>query len=243
MKWKWLRESEYELRKVFERVFDKQTLMALYKASRKGFFDRLTGIISIGKEANVYHGYLQDKEVTVKIYCIEACEFKNMERYIKGDPRFHGWKNRRQLIYMWAKKEFHNLRKVYQKIKCPEPIGVHKNVLVMSFIGENGKAAPKLKEYPPEKKDAKRYFETIINYIKEMYSTGLIHADLSEYNILNWNNEPWIIDLSTGVLLEHPLAEEFLRRDIRNICKFFSNFDIKANEEEVLKFVKGYGEI
>ena len=226
-------------RKISEGVFDRSTLMSLYKLTTKGNLDQLDGIIATGKESNVYYGLLKNREIAIKIYCIETSDFKVMEKYVKGDRRFHGWRNRRQLIYTWAKKEFSNLNMIYGKAggitRCPEPIAVHNNVLVMEFIGENTIAAPKLKNMPPE--NPKKYFNEIIKCIREIYSIGIVHGDLSEYNILNYNS-PVFIDFSMGVLLDHPLADELLKRDIKNILNYFRKFGIEEDEGDVLNFVK-----
>jgi RIO kinase 1 len=230
-----MKQTEFELRKISEGVFDKSTLMTLYKLSRKGCLDDIKGIISTGKESNVYHGILGEKEIAIKIYMIEASDFKTMERYIRGDNRFHGWKNRRQLIYNWAKKEFRNLSRVHGKVNCPKPIGFENNILVMSFIGEDGVPAPRLKDLPPE--NPEKFFKGITHYMREMYRDGMIHGDLSEYNILN-HGKPVIIDFSMGILLDHPLAEELLDRDIVNVLNYFRKFGIEKTEKEILEFVK-----
>ncbi len=230
-----MKQSRSELRKISEGVFDRSTLMSLYKASRAGYFDELQGIISTGKESNVYYGFRGDMEVAVKIYAVEASDFKNMEKYIVGDHRFGGWRNRRQLIYMWAQKEFRNLGRLYPKVRCPRPVGVVNNILVMGFMGEGGVAAPRLKDLPPE--DPLDCFRKVTRDMRRMYGAGIVHADLSEYNILNWG-DPYIIDLSTGVVLDHPLADEFLGRDVKNICKYFSGLGVKREEGDVLRFIK-----
>ncbi|HIE33975.1 MAG TPA: serine protein kinase RIO [Candidatus Altiarchaeales archaeon] len=229
------KQTEFELRKISGGVFDKSTLMTLYKLSRKGSLGEIRSIVSTGKEANVYHGISDDKDIAVKIYAIETSDFKTMGRYILGDRRFGEWKNRRQLIFNWAKKEFKNLKRAYPDVKCPMPIDVENNVLVMEFIGDDGIPAPRMKDFPPKR--PRKYFKLIVEYIQKMYSFGIVHGDLSEYNILNWN-EPVIIDFSMGVLREHPLAEELLVRDIRNICNYFRNFGINSNHEKILESVK-----
>jgi RIO kinase 1 len=233
-------QSEYEMRKISEGVFDKSTLISVNELIRRGFFDELSGIVSTGKEANVYHALRGEKEVAVKIYLIDTSDFRRMDRYIKGDRRFSGWRNKRQLVYNWAQKEFCNLSRVYGKIKCPEPICIEKNVLVMGFLGEGAVAAPKLKDMIPE--DTEGFLEKVMLQVKEMYSCGIVHGDLSEYNILNWNEEPYIIDFSMGVMPEHPLAEELLERDVRNTLNFFRKLGI-ANykgkiEHEIIEWVK-----
>ncbi len=229
------KQTEYELRKISEGVFDKSTLLTLYKLSREGNLDRIEGIIARGKESNVYHGVTDKKDIAIKIYSIEASNFRNMERYIKGDHRFNGWKNKRQLIYNWAKKEFKNLILVYKSIRCPEPIAVENNVLIMSFIGRNGIPAPRMKDLAPE--DPEEFFEEILDFVRIMYENGFIHGDLSEYNILN-TGKPVLIDFSQGVLKDHPYAEELLQRDIRNLCNYFSRFGIKPKEDEILRKIR-----
>ncbi len=231
-----MKKSEYELRKIHGGVFDKSTLLSLERLVRKGYIDELESIISTGKEANVYHGCMREKEIAVKIYAIDASSFKNMERYILGDKRFRRWRNRRQLIYNWAQKEYKNLARVHGFIDCPRPHQAYRNILVMDFIGRDNIPAPRLKDSPP--KNPKEYFNKIVCCIKGMHERGLVHADLSEYNILNRGENPVIIDLSTGVLLDHPLAGRFLERDVYNICRYFRSRGVDCDEREVLAEVK-----
>jgi RIO kinase 1 len=229
------KQSEFELRKISEGVFDKATLTTLYEVARKGLIDELKSKVCTGKEANVFHGFHGSEEVAVKIYLIETSDFKNMGKYLRGDRRFSEWKNRRQLISNWAKKEFKNLSRLYGEIRCPKPVGVHNNILVMEFIGKDGVAAPRLKDSPPD--DPKEYYALIRQYMRNMYECEIVHGDLSEYNILN-DGEPVIIDLSMGVLLDHPLAEEMLVRDIHNVLAYFRGLGIEEKEDELLKFIK-----
>ena len=68
-----------------------------------------------------------------------------------------------------------------------------------------------------------------------MFKAGLIHSDLSAFNVLIWK-KPYLIDFSQAVPLEHVLAKEFLKRDIRNINLYFKKIGIKVkDEEEILK--------
>ena len=72
-----------------------------------------------------------------------------------------------------------------------------------------------------------------------MYKVGLIHGDLSSFNILNHNNKPVLIDFSQGTLVRTPNSEELLERDVRNILKFFKKLGIDEDFEETLKKVRG----
>ncbi len=225
-------------RKIAERIFDNSTLLTLEKLMRHKKLDRLEGIVSTGKEANVFHGFLGKREVAIKIYAVETSDFKNMDRYIKGDVRFPPWKNRRHLVYLWAKKEFHNLSKVHKIINCPEPLAVEKNVLVMGFLGEKGKSAPRWKDLPPE--NPEKAFKEVTKFLKKMYQQeDFVHGDISEYNVLNWQEKPYLIDFSQGVLKQHPLAEKLLERDIKNLADYFREFGVEVKEGEILKKVRG----
>ena len=64
---------------------------------------------------------------------------------------------------------------------------------------------------------------------------GLVHGDISAYNVLIYKNIPYLIDLGQGVLIEHPNAIEFLKRDIRNVVNYFKKFGIRADEDKIFK--------
>ncbi len=226
-----------ERKKVSERVFDDATVLALYKLVTKGVLARLNGIVSTGKEANVFHGRSPDgADLAVKIYSLLPGDFRKRLKYIRGDPRFKLGESHRKLVYEWARKEHQNLSRVHAKISCPTPRDIEKNVLVMAFIGEDGVPAPKLKDVGPEEPD--RYFTRTTAMMRAMYKEGLVHGDLSEYNILD-AGEPVLIDFSQGVLVRHEHADEFLRRDIRNICKYFSKHGVDADEGKTYKKITG----
>jgi len=111
--------------------------------------------------------------------------------------------------------------------------------LVMEFIGEDGMSAPLLKE--AEVKDPKTVYEKVLENVKKLYRCGLVHSDLSEYNIMVFDSEVFLFDLSQAVPLEHPMAEEFLMRDIRNLVRFFRKLGLKLPEPESIfkEIVKG----
>jgi len=73
----------------------------------------------------------------------------------------------------------------------------------------------------------------LLKCVKDLYrKAGLVHGDLSEYNVMNWKERPVIFDMSQAVLLEHPMAEQFLRRDITNLGHFFRKLGVKVNNAE-----------
>ena len=108
-------------------------------------------------------------------------------------------------------KEFKNLKLAEKgEVRVPSPFEVRNNVLVMEFIGDiEGVPAPRMKDIPPD--DPEKVFHTIIEYVSRLYHKAkLVHADLSEYNVLMDKNMPVLIDLAQGVLIDHPHSKKFL---------------------------------
>ena len=124
---------------------------------------------------------------------------------------------------MWAEKELHNLMKMSRNgLRVPEPVVLKKHVLVMSFIGREGKPAPKLKDAILSYSELEIAYNETIEMMAALYNTcHLVHADLSEYNVLWHDNQCWFIDVSQSVEPNHPHGLEFLYRDCINICGFF----------------------
>ncbi|TET26455.1 MAG: serine protein kinase RIO [Candidatus Bathyarchaeum sp.] len=234
------RSEDYQ---VFEEVFDRSTLMTIYDFMNKGIIDEIHGVVSAGKEARVYWGKdTKGNELAIKIYLTSSAEFKKgMIPYIEGDPRFaHVRRDTRSLIFTWAQKEFKNLRRAKEAgVNVPEPLAVQKNVLIMKFIGKNGERAPLMKEIAPE--EPQRVFKLLLTYLRRLYRKGgLVHADLSEYNVMLWKGKPVIFDVAQSVLIKHPMAERFLRRDLENLHRFFKRLDSSVlTVEEMYKRVTG----
>src|SRR4030067_1870204 len=236
------RSEEYE---VMEEVFDKSTLMVVYNFMNKGTINEIHGVVKAGKEARVYWG--KDKagnELAIKIYLVVSSEFrKGLVKYIEGDPRFQAVRHdTRSLIFAWAQKEFKNLELAARaKVRVPYPIAVKNNVLIMQFIGENGKAAPSFKESPP--KNLQKVYEELMIFLERLYRKAqLVHGDLSEYNIMMQKGKPVIFDMAQAVLLVHPNADFLLRRDLTNLNRYFTRLGANApSVDECYKRVTGIG--
>jgi RIO kinase 1 len=232
------RLKDADMRKIEKEVFNEQTVDTIYRLALKGELDYLGGVVSTGKEANVFKGYTKDnKPRAYKIYRTETADFKAMWPYLEGDRRFENTrKQKRHIIIAWCKKEFKNLT-VAHKAGCrvPEPLAYKNNILVMEFIGDN-MAAPLLKDVALN--DAESVFWEIAKDLQRLYRAGLVHADISEFNIMWWQDNPWIIDIGQGVLLSHPMAETFLERDAYNLTNFFIKKGVDINANKLLKFIQ-----
>ena len=234
------RKKDSSDRKVGNEIFDKITLETLYKLANQGYIDILNGAISTGKEANVLTG-INDKEefIAVKIYRIATSDFKKMDYYLKGDPRFNiKTKNKRKIIYSWVTKEFKNLTRLYNAgVNVPEPYTSSNNVLLIEFIGdEDGNPAQPVKNQPPE--NPEEFFNKLLVQLKLFVNEGkLVHGDLSNYNILNHEEEPVIIDVSQSVVLDNPISRELLERDINTLVREYTRLGVKTSFEEILEYV------
>lgn len=216
-------------RAAIESVLDERTIFNLRKLLDKGIITKIEGTISAGKEANVYLAYdLNGIEVAVKIYKIDTNTSKWMRKYILGDPRFKKIPNNiSKIIFLWASKEYKNLMRAYKaNLSVPKPIYIKNNILIMEYIGFESIPAPLLKDIK-KPRDAVNLFNEILSFIKLLYNKAkLVHGDLSEFNILYHNQKPVVIDISQGVAIQHPKAEVYLARDIKNIFHFFNKLGI-----------------
>jgi len=223
-----------EERSVFEEVFDRRTLMVLYDLSNAGAFSYLNGVISSGKEARVYWGVKDDgTDLAVKIYLVSSSDYKKRLQYIEGDPRFNKIrKDSRGIAELWARKEFINLKQAFEAgAPVPQPFNFQSNVVVMQFIGIGGIPAPRLIDSKATKSD----YSTIVKAMKTVYRKAeLVHSDLSEYNVMKLEGKVILFDFGSAVSIAHPSADEFLRRDIANINRFFQKRGISVTEDEKL---------
>lgn len=219
-----------------EQVLDRKTRIILFKLLNRGLVEQINGCVSTGKEANVYHataGGDGAPDRAIKIYKTSILVFKDRDRYVTGEFRFRSGycsSNPRKMVRTWAEKEMRNLSRIYAAgLPCPKPIVLRSHVLVMDFVGKDGWPAPKLKDVPLSGSKARELYRDCIVMMRRLYhECRLVHADLSEYNLLYHEGKIVIIDVSQSVEHDHPNALEFLRKDCTNITDFFSKRDVKT---------------
>ena len=219
----------------FENVFDQRTVRNLFELAGKGYFDNNTlSPIKIGKEANIFSAKKKDgSKVIIKIYRVNTCDFNRMFDLLQRDPRFPKLtKNKRKIVNSWASREFKNLHRARDAgVRVPTPYLIKENILLIEFIGDE-QPAKQIKDLIPEDKEF--LDETIVN-MKKLYKENLVHGDLSQFNILNYHNEPVFIDLSQTMEMNTIFSDDILERDIRNIANFFNKSGIKTTEEYIRK--------
>jgi RIO kinase 1 len=225
-------ESRKEF-KIFHGVFDERSMMNLYQLLGKNGITA-ESIIKEGKESVILSGLTHDKQwVAIKVYCTKACNFKALWKYLMGDPRFKKiGKNIRKIVNVWCQREFKNLRTArWAGVNCPKPLFFRENALIMEFIGENNIAAPRLTDITPEYPNS--VYKEVISNLEKLVKAGLVHGDLSAYNILFYD-KTYFIDFSHGTTLDNEIAPELLKRDIKNINYYFSKLNVNLIDDEEL---------
>ncbi|XP_047993715.1 serine/threonine-protein kinase RIO1 [Leguminivora glycinivorella] len=222
-----IRTKDKHDRATAEQVMDPRTRMILFKLLNRGIINEINGCISTGKEANVYHATSKDgKDYAIKIYKTSILVFKDRDKYVSGEYRFrNGYcrSNPRKMVRTWAEKEMRNLVRMFNaKLNVPEPIILRSHVLVMTFMGDEGWPSPKLKDVEITQSQARSLYRDCIIMMWNLFNIcKLVHADLSEYNLLYHKGNVVVIDVSQSVEHDHPHAFEFLRKDCTNISDFF----------------------
>lgn len=249
-------EKDKSDRATSDQVLDPRTRMILLQSINRGIVTGVDGCISTGKEANVYaaRSFLaadqnnpdaQEIHRAIKVYKTSILVFKDRDKYVTGEHRFRGGYNKgnnRAMVKVWAEKEFRNLKRLYSAgIPCPEPVYLRLHVLVMGFLGDDrrGIAAPRLRDAVLSNENVDEgwrllYLE-LLGLMKRMYQVcKLVHADLSEYNILYHQKKLFIIDVSQSVEHDHPRSLEFLRMDIKNCSDFFKRKNVDVLSEQAV---------
>lgn len=228
-----------------EQVLDPRTRMILFKMINRGVIFEMNGCVSTGKEANVYHASTESGEHrAIKIYKTSILVFKDRDRYVSGEFRFrqgYSRHNPRKMVKLWAEKETRNLKRIYQSgIPVPKPLHLHLHVLVMEFLGdEKGWPSPRLRDANIDPDEYPALYRQLIAYMRILYhKCRLVHADLSEYNILYHQKKLFIIDVSQSVEHDHPHSLEFLRMDIKNVNDYFRKQGVQPYSERFMfKFI------
>lgn len=201
--------------------------------------------IKSGKEAQVYRVILDNHLVAMKLYKKpEERNFKNTNAYLLG--KYYRRPSERKAMAKnnkfakrlkhenWVKREFFILQKLYEGgASIPRPILQIDDAIFMELLGDENAVAPRLCDIKLSKEEAEKIFHDVLKSMKIFWDFGIVHADLSEFNILWWQGKPYIIDFPQSIDTRmHPNVREILDRDIKNVAKYFSKY-IDIDLEEV----------
>jgi RIO kinase 2 len=215
--------------------YDCLAINALVKAGELEAFGKPLGV---GKEADVYDA-LDPKggRVAVKFHRLGRISFRQtMRKRSYTVQHSASWLYQSRLA---AEKEYQALKLLYPRgVAVPEPIGQNRHVVVMGMI-DGAELANWKKLSKPE-----RILKEILRNMRRAYlKAGVIHADLSEYNIiLKPDKHILIIDWPQYITREHPNAQELLARDVQNILQYFKRkHKLQVKLRESSEYVTGVG--
>lgn len=240
----------------FENIFLKESLHPFYTQDQ--IVDVIAQVKG-GKEANVYlckaHPSTGVEWIAAKVY--RPRQFRNLRNdamYREGrhllaaeDGRPQAIKRRDERVARAVKKnttfgaqvrhtswlmyEFSALQIMHAAgVPVPNPYGVGENAILMEYIGDEKLAAPTLHEVHLEQHESGPLFERTLESMAVMLHEGIVHGDLSAYNILYWQGEIKLIDFPQVMYTQgNPSAQSVFNRDVKRICQYFGRYGIQAN--------------
>jgi RIO kinase 1 len=205
---------------------------------RDGVIDEVIRALKSGKEASVYVVAVGDDVRCAKVYK-EAAQrsFKHQAQYqegrkVRNSRRARAMEKgssygRKEQESVWQNAEVDALyRLAAAEVRVPKPYGCYDGVLIMELVVDaDGSAAPRLNDVEFSAEQARAYHAFMIQQIVRMLCAGVIHGDLSEFNVLVDAGGPVIIDLPQAVdAAGNNNAQRMLERDVDNMAAYFGRF-------------------
>ena len=203
-----------------------------------GLIDDVTRQLMSGKEAMVFVVLCGDEVRCAKVYKeANKRSFRQSVDYTEGRKT----KNSRQARAMqkgskygresqeaaWQSAEVDALYRLANAgVRVPTPYNFYEGVLLMELVtGDDGNAAPRLNDVQLSEETAREYHAFLIQQVIKMLLAGIVHGDLSEFNILVGSDGPVIIDLPQAVdAAGNNHAKDMLARDVKNLADYFGRF-------------------
>lgn len=212
--------------------FDALALNALVNS---GVIEYLGSKLGVGKESDIYEALTPSgRRVAIKAHRIGRTSFTKAKRvrgYIKRKITQSGWF---PASCRSAEREYFALKLLHPNgVAVPEPIGCNRHIVVMEFI--DGEELVRYKSLP----EPDNLLEAIIENVKLAYKCGVVHGDLSEYNVIVTPElDVFLIDWPQFVPISHPSAQYLLERDVYNVLRFFERkFEVRLNLSETLDYI------
>jgi len=212
-------------------IFGGYDTLALLSLSRKGTISALGPQIGEGKESVVYEA-LGLGGIALKFHHVGQRSFQSVRvsREYLPEEGHCPWIFASRFS---AEREHIALKTLHPKVRVPLPIAWNRNVVAMELI--NG-----VNMHRCALEDPGRVMESILSSVAKAYNLGVIHADLSEYNVMMDGGGVVLIDWPQWIESDHPNANEILARDVGNILRYFQRkYRIKADIDTAIARVTG----
>jgi RIO kinase 1 len=203
-----------------------------------GLVDKVVRQLMSGKEAMVYVVQCGDEVLCAKVYkeankrafrqAVDYTEGRKIKNSRQARAMAKGSRyGRQEQEAAWQHAEVDALHRLAGAgVRVPTPYNFHEGVLLMELVtDENGSPAPRLNDVVLSADDARRYHAMLIRQVVLMLCAGIVHGDLSEYNILIDSEGPVIIDLPQAIdAAANNNASRLLERDVENLASYFGQF-------------------
>jgi RIO kinase 1 len=203
-----------------------------------GLVDKVVRQLMSGKEAMVYVVQCGDEVLCAKVYkeankrafrqAVDYTEGRKIKNSRQARAMAKGSRyGRQEQEAAWQHAEVDALHRLAGAgVRVPTPYNFHEGVLLMELVtDENGSPAPRLNDVVLSTDDARRYHAMLIRQVVLMLCAGIVHGDLSEYNILIDSEGPVIIDLPQAIdAAANNNASRMLERDVENLASYFGQF-------------------
>jgi RIO kinase 2 len=225
----------YEGVQIYFEGYDALALNALVK---RRTISAIGDEIGVGKESVIFEAIREPEleiasviPVVIKFHREGRTSFKQIKRVREhlGEKEHFSWIYASRLA---AQREYGIMSIIYPKVSIPKPFDHNRHAIVMELA--KGTLLSKTKVLDPD-----WYLDEILKQVKIVYSMGIIHADLSEFNIFVSEDGVQLIDWPQYITLEHPQADEILERDVSNVLvHFFRKYGIKREPDEAINEIK-----
>ncbi len=203
-----------------------------------GLVDRVVRQLMSGKEAMVYVVQCGPELRCAKVYkeankrgfhkAVDYTEGRKIKNSRQARAMAKGTKyGREEQESAWQHAEVDALRRLADAgVRVPVPYDFHEGVLLMELVaGDDGEPAPRLNDIELGADDARRFHAQLLREVVRMLCAGIVHGDLSEYNVLVDRDGPVIIDLPQAVdAAANQNASAMLERDVNNLAEYFGQF-------------------
>lgn len=223
---------------------------ALEQFFADGLITEILYTVKSGKEATVYccqaHPSTGVELLAAKVYRSRNNRgFKNDAIYQEGRVILEGHVRRavekktrfgREAQFgMWIDYEFAALNALYKAgADTPRPLARSGNALLMEYLGNRQQAAPSLQSVELARNAVYPVFDRLMRNIELWLANNYVHADLSAYNVLYWQDRVRIIDFPQAVDPRfNPNARALLERDIDNICRYMARYGLQRDSHAI----------
>lgn len=222
----------------FQIYFEGYDALALNTFVKRKAISAIGDEVGVGKESVIFEAIRQPElaigepiPVVIKFHREGRTSFKQVKRVREhiGEREHFSWIYAARLA---AGREYEVMTRLYPKVSIPKPFDQNRHAIVMALA--KGSLLSKTKLLDPE-----WYLDEILRQARTAYSMGVIHADLSEYNIFVSEESVQLIDWPQYITPDHPQADEILERDISNILThFYRKYGIKRELNETIDEIK-----